>query len=92
MHPDVVLGITGGDKNPNAISRRGGSRLTPRVIPKRVVVDVREFMSSLPSILYQQGLELVPLTLEVRYLFPSVSHARTTYGSPDCCSYQHTAS
>ena len=65
MHPDVVLGITGGDKNPNALSRRGGSRLTPRVIPKRVVVDVREFMSSLPSILYQQGLELVPLTLEV---------------------------
>lgn len=66
MHPDVVLALNGNDKNPNAISRRGGSRLAPRVIPKRVVVDVREFMSSLPSILYQQGLELVPITLEVR--------------------------
>ena len=65
MHPDVVLGITGGERNPNALSRRGGSRLTPRIVPKRVVVDVREFMSSLPSILYQQGLDLVPLTLEV---------------------------
>ena len=65
MHPDVVLGLTGGEKNANAITRRGGSRLTPRVVPKKVVVDVREFMSSLPSILYQQGLELVPLTLEV---------------------------
>ena len=67
MHPDVVLGLTGPDKNPNAVTRRGGSRLTPKIIPTRVIVDVREFMSSLPSILYQQGLELVPITLEARY-------------------------
>ncbi|MEW5320262.1 MAG: hypothetical protein WDW38_011346 [Sanguina aurantia] len=32
---------------------------------RRLVVDVREFMSSLPAVLHQQGFELVPVTLEV---------------------------
>lgn len=32
---------------------------------KRLVIDVREFMSSLPSVLHQQGLQIVPVTLEV---------------------------
>ncbi|EFJ52250.1 hypothetical protein VOLCADRAFT_103253 [Volvox carteri f. nagariensis] len=32
---------------------------------RRLVVDVREFMSSLPAVLYQKGFELLPLTLEV---------------------------
>lgn len=36
-----------------------------RPTPKRVVVDVREFMSSLPAVLHGQGLEVVPVTLEV---------------------------
>ena len=67
MHPDVVLGLTGGERgNPNAVTRKGGARLNQRPVPRRLVVDVREFMSSLPSVLYQQGLDLVPLTLEVR--------------------------
>jgi len=65
MHPDVVLALQGQDGNRNAVSRQGGSRLAPRVPPTRLVVDVREFMSSLPAVLYQQGLNLVPLTLEV---------------------------
>ena len=30
-----------------------------------VVVDVREFMSSLPSILHQSGFKLMPATIEV---------------------------
>ena len=33
---------------------------------RKVVVDMREFMSSLPAVLYAQGLEILPLTLEVR--------------------------
>ncbi|KAL4433054.1 hypothetical protein ABPG77_006481 [Micractinium sp. CCAP 211/92] len=48
----------------NALTRRSGGR-GGRPLPKRVVVDVREFMSSLPAVLHQQGLEVVPLTLEV---------------------------
>ena len=42
-----------------------GGRLSTRPVPKRLVVDVREFMSSLPSVLHQQGLQIVPVTLEV---------------------------
>ena len=40
---------------------------------RKVVVDVREFMSSLPATLYSQGLEILPLTLEVcpRALLPN---------------------
>ena len=42
-----------------------GGRLSTKPIPKRLVIDVREFMSSLPSVLHQQGLQIVPVTLEV---------------------------
>ena len=42
----------------------GGMGLASRA-RKRVVVDMREFMSTLPSTLHLQGLELVPCTLEV---------------------------
>jgi hypothetical protein len=47
---------------------RGGTRgaLGGGVVPHHVVVDVREFMSSLPSVLHQQGFRLTPVTLEVR--------------------------
>ena len=65
MHPDVVLALQGQDVNRNTVSRQGGLRANPRALPTRLVVDVREFMSSLPAVLYQQGLNLVPLTLEV---------------------------
>jgi DNA excision repair protein ERCC-4 len=43
--------------------RRGGQLSTPTRL--HVVVDVREFMSSLPSILHQSGFKLMPVTLEV---------------------------
>eukprot|EP00887_Chlorella_sp_A99_P005233 scaffold1.g5233.t1 len=42
----------------NALTRRAGGRRGGRHAPTRVVVDVREFMSSLPSVLHQQGLEV----------------------------------
>lgn len=32
---------------------------------RKVVVDVREFMSPLPAVLHQQGLDVIPVTLEV---------------------------
>lgn len=49
----------------NRLTRRAGGQLTGRPGRRRVVVDVREFMSSLPAVLHAQELELVPLTLEV---------------------------
>lgn len=42
----------------------GGGALAVKA-KKRVIVDMREFMSTLPSTLHLQGLELVPCTLEV---------------------------
>ena len=42
-----------------------GGRLSTKPVAKRLVIDVREFMSSLPSVLHQQGLQIVPVTLEV---------------------------
>ncbi|GIL92347.1 hypothetical protein Vretifemale_19875, partial [Volvox reticuliferus] len=49
---------------PAAVARAGGSGMSP-TSPKRLVVDVREFMSSLPAVLHQKGFELLPVTLEV---------------------------
>ena len=42
-----------------------GGRVSSRPVPKKLVIEVREFMSSLPSVLHQQGLHIVPVTLEV---------------------------
>ena len=33
--------------------------------PAQVVVDMREFRSSLPSLLHKRGMDVIPLTLEV---------------------------
>lgn len=46
----------------NALTRHGGGRGRGGPAPRRVVIDVREFASSLPSVLHQQGLELVPVS------------------------------
>ena len=64
MHPDALAALPGVGQN--AITRRAGGRLSNKPQPKRIVIDVREFMGSLPAVLHQQGLEIVPVTLEVR--------------------------
>jgi hypothetical protein len=51
----------------NAATRRAGGRLVAKPAPTRIVVDMREFMSSLPAVLHQQGFEIVPVTLEVMW-------------------------
>ena len=38
----------------NALTRVAGGRTGARVAPRRIVVDVREFMSTLPAVLHQQ--------------------------------------
>jgi len=50
----------------NALTRIAGGMRSKTAAPAvGVVVDMREFMSSLPAVLYQQGFELSPVTLEV---------------------------
>lgn len=51
--------------NLKALLPTGGSSRGPKTPPRRLVVDVREFMSHLPAVLHQQGMELIPVTLEV---------------------------
>jgi ERCC4-type nuclease len=51
--------------NLKALLPAGGSSRGPKTPPRRLVVDVREFMSHLPAVLHQQGMELIPVTLEV---------------------------
>ncbi len=43
-------------------SRKGGAAAKRRV---KVIVDVREFRSALPSLLHKKGMEVVPITLQV---------------------------
>lgn len=43
----------------------GGGRLTATAEPPRIVVDVREFRSSLPSLLHGQNIDVVPCMLTV---------------------------
>jgi ERCC4-type nuclease len=37
----------------------------PYVLSRRVIVDMREFRSSLPSLVHARGMDIVPITLEV---------------------------
>ncbi|KAK9857610.1 hypothetical protein WJX84_003319 [Apatococcus fuscideae] len=63
MHPDALAALPGVGQN--AITRRAGGRLSNKPQPTCIVIDVREFMGSLPAVLHQQGLQVVPVTLEV---------------------------
>ncbi|KAK9275193.1 hypothetical protein L1049_022454 [Liquidambar formosana] len=48
----------------NSITRKAGGR---KEVEKEVqiIVDMREFMSSLPNVLHQKGMRIIPVTLEV---------------------------
>lgn len=64
---ELYMGVGAGSSAArNAITRRAGGRRGERAVPRRVVVDMREFMSSLPAVLHQRGFEIAPMTLEVK--------------------------
>ena len=46
-------------------TRKAGGRVMKRLTLLHVVVDVREFMSTLPAVLHQCGFTLLPATIEV---------------------------
>ncbi|KAH9299438.1 hypothetical protein KI387_031120, partial [Taxus chinensis] len=48
----------------NALTRKAGGRKSSEK-QTQVIVDMREFRSSLPSVLHQQGMKIIPVTLEV---------------------------
>uniref|UniRef100_T1HKQ6 DNA repair endonuclease XPF n=1 Tax=Rhodnius prolixus TaxID=13249 RepID=T1HKQ6_RHOPR len=45
-------------------TRAGGGEVEPITLPK-VIVDMREFRSELPSLLYKRGIDIEPVTLQV---------------------------
>ncbi|SCZ96736.1 BZ3500_MvSof-1268-A1-R1_Chr4-1g06669 [Microbotryum saponariae] len=45
-------------------TRKGGSR-NAEVTPSKVIIDVREFRSSLPSLLHEGGFDIEPLTISI---------------------------
>lgn len=56
-----------GNDGPRVISTRIGGRVQSRVVIEkpRVIVDAREFRSSLPFLVWQAGIDVLPLTLLV---------------------------
>ncbi|XP_054824903.1 DNA repair endonuclease UVH1 isoform X2 [Prosopis cineraria] len=48
----------------NSITRKAGGRKEADK-ETQVIVDMREFMSSLPNVLHQKGMRIIPVTLEV---------------------------
>ncbi|KAL8152206.1 hypothetical protein V2J09_009966 [Rumex salicifolius] len=48
----------------NSVSRRAGGRKEVQKV-MQVIVDMREFMSSLPNVLHQKGMRIIPVVLEV---------------------------
>uniref|UniRef100_A0A161MNL0 DNA repair endonuclease XPF n=1 Tax=Triatoma infestans TaxID=30076 RepID=A0A161MNL0_TRIIF len=45
-------------------TRAGGGDVEPVTLPK-IIVDMREFRSELPSLLYKRGIDIEPVTLQV---------------------------
>ncbi|XP_057976377.1 DNA repair endonuclease UVH1 [Malania oleifera] len=48
----------------NSVTRKAGGRKEAEK-EMQVIVDMREFMSSLPNVLHQKGMRIIPVTLEV---------------------------
>lgn len=48
-----------------ASTRKAGGRETQSSVARRIIVDMREFRSELPSLLHRRGIEIEPVTLEV---------------------------
>ncbi|KAF9617493.1 hypothetical protein IFM89_036697 [Coptis chinensis] len=65
--PCSGLAVSGGPEAlnvQNSVTRRAGGR---KQVEKemQVIVDMREFMSSLPNVLHMKGMRIIPVTLEV---------------------------
>ncbi|OMO95792.1 hypothetical protein CCACVL1_05267 [Corchorus capsularis] len=53
-----------GSSSQNSITRKAGGRKEAEKV-MQVIVDMREFMSTLPNVLHQKGMRIIPVTLEV---------------------------
>ncbi|XP_071117720.1 DNA repair endonuclease XPF-like [Haliotis cracherodii] len=58
--PNLARGTTAA--NETVSSRKGG---TVKEVQQRVIVDMREFRSELPSLIHRKGIDIEPVTIEV---------------------------
>ncbi|GFR17945.1 DNA repair endonuclease XPF [Trichonephila clavata] len=61
-HPDLERGSSLANETVN--SRKAGGQVR-KLEDQKVIVDMREFRSELPSLIHRRGIEVIPVTLEV---------------------------
>lgn len=61
-HPDLVRGSS--LENETLDSRKAGGQMR-KLEDQKVVVDIREFRSELPSLIHRRGIDIIPVTLEI---------------------------
>uniref|UniRef100_A0A6M2CXM4 DNA repair endonuclease XPF n=1 Tax=Rhipicephalus microplus TaxID=6941 RepID=A0A6M2CXM4_RHIMP len=62
-HPDLIDDL--GKSNEPSSSRKAGGAVAPVSTSRRVIVDLREFRSELPSLIHRRGINVQPVTIEV---------------------------
>ena len=82
LQPGVEENIPGVIPVTNTITRHGGMMHPAKRGKRRIVVDMREFMSPLPCVLHQQTMDVVPVTLEV----PSCPGTAAGGSGSDACN------
>ncbi|XP_055925203.1 DNA repair endonuclease XPF-like [Argiope bruennichi] len=61
-HPDLERGSTLASDTVN--SRKAGGQVR-KLEDQKVIVDMREFRSELPSLIHRRGIDVIPVTLEI---------------------------
>lgn len=61
-HPDLVRGSSSANETVN--SRKAGGQMR-KLEDQKVIVDMREFRSELPSLIHRRGIDVIPVTLEI---------------------------
>lgn len=65
LRRDVGQSATAGAELPNINSRKGGIPKAPTSSPI-IIVDMREFRSELPALIHRRGIDIEPITLNVK--------------------------
>ena len=62
-HPDL---IREDQSEPSTSTRQAGGRIqNKQVVHQKIIVDMREFRSDLPSLIHKRGIDVEPFTLEI---------------------------
>lgn len=61
-HPDLLRGISTASETVD--SRKAGGQMR-KLEDQKVIIDIREFRSELPSLIHRRGIDIIPVTLEI---------------------------